>query len=179
MNHIRANYEEVGPGLPRKHDFTRSESENWRCSRDDQNDVARATVWREHPDQQQPPALQQRRRFPFDAREDERGYRQPRSGGGSLEDERDSLPEWCLEDAEEETGTFDSSGAFLSLKKASKEPILEEAELDFRPLEECDEGLEEEDSQPPETKETQNGAKREADRKEGRLFILQLSNLYN
>ena len=34
---VRANYEEVGPVLPRKHDFTRSESENWRCSRDDQN----------------------------------------------------------------------------------------------------------------------------------------------
>ncbi|KAJ3594407.1 hypothetical protein NHX12_003714 [Muraenolepis orangiensis] len=122
LNHIRANYEEVGPGPPRKHDFTRSESENWRCARDEQN------------------------------------------GSGSMEDERDSLPEWCLEDAEEETGTFDSSGAFLSLKKASKERILEEAELDFRPLEECDE---EEDGQPPETKETQHEAKREADRKEG------------
>jgi len=57
----------------------------------------------------------------------------------------------------------------LCVQKASKGPILEEAELDFRPLEECDEGLEEEDVQPPETKETQNEAKREADRKEGRL----------
>ena len=57
----------------------------------------------------------------------------------------------------------------LCCQKASKEPILEEAELDFRPLEECDEGLEEEDSQPPETKETQNGAKREGDRKEGQI----------
>ena len=55
----------------------------------------------------------------------------------------------------------------LGCQKASKEPILEEAELDFRPLEECDEGLEEEDSQPPETKEIQNGAKRETDRKDG------------
>jgi len=68
----------------------------------------RSAGWREHPDQ--------RRRFPFDAREDERGFRRPRSGSGSLEDERDSLPEWCLEDADEEAGTFDSSGAFLSLK---------------------------------------------------------------
>lgn len=33
-----------------------------------------------------------------------------------MDDDRDSLPEWCLEDAEEEMGTFDSSGAFLSLK---------------------------------------------------------------
>lgn len=43
-------------------------------------------------------------------------FRRPRSTSGSMEDERDSLPEWCLEDAEEETGTFDSSGAFLPLK---------------------------------------------------------------
>ncbi|KAF0046942.1 hypothetical protein F2P81_000575 [Scophthalmus maximus] len=176
---VRVNYEDSVPGLPRKHDFTRSESENWRSSRDDQNgeddwvrlegcrwdsdrwcppspDAPRSAGWRELPDQ--------RRRFPFDAREDERGYRRPRSGSGSLEDERDSLPEWCLEDADEEAGTFDSSGAFLSLKKASKEPILEEAELDFKPLDECEEGLEEDGRQPKETKETE--AKREVDRKE-------------
>lgn len=71
-------------------------------------DGPRSAGWRDHPDQ--------RRRFPFDAREDERGYRRPRSGSSSMDDERDSLPEWCLEDAEEEAGTFDSSGAFLSLK---------------------------------------------------------------
>lgn len=72
-------------------------------------DGPRSAGWREHPDQ--------RRRFPFDSRDEERaGYRRPRSGSGSVEEERDSLPEWCLEDAEEETGTFDSSGAFLSLK---------------------------------------------------------------
>ncbi|KAM7400621.1 hypothetical protein PAMA_005017 [Pampus argenteus] len=183
MNHIRNNYDDGVTGLPRKHDFTRSESENWRTSRDDQNgeddeggwrlagsrrdsdrwcppspDGPRSAGWREHPDQ--------RRRFPFDAREDERGYRRPRSGSGSLDDERDSLPEWCLEDADEEAGTFDSSGAFLSLKKASKEPILEETELEFRPLEECEEGLEEEDSHPKETKETETEAKRDVNRKE-------------
>ncbi|XP_053739946.1 GRB10-interacting GYF protein 2 isoform X3 [Synchiropus splendidus] len=178
MNHVRGNYEDGGTGLPRKHDFTRSESENWRMSRDDQNgeddeggwrlagsrrDSDRwcppsPAGWREHPDQ--------RRRFPFDAREDERGYRRPRSGSGSLEDERDSLPEWCLEDTDEEAGTFDSSGAFLSLKKASKEPILEEAELEFKPLEECDEGLEEEDTQPKQTKDSETNAKRECERKE-------------
>ncbi|XP_041848117.1 GRB10-interacting GYF protein 2 isoform X1 [Melanotaenia boesemani] len=158
INHIRGNYEDGGTGLPRKHDFTRSESENWRTSRDDQNDGPRSAGWREHPDQ--------RRRFPFDAREDERGYRRPRSGSGSLEDERDSLPEWCLEDADEEAGTFDSSGAFHSLKKASKEPILEEAELDFKPLEECEEGLEDEDGPPKETKETEKESIRDADRRE-------------
>ena len=37
LSAVRANYEEVGTGLPRKHDFTRSESENWRTTRDDQN----------------------------------------------------------------------------------------------------------------------------------------------
>lgn len=42
---------------------------------------------------------------------------------------------------------------------------MEEAELDFRPLEECEEGLEEEDSQPKETKETEAEAKRDVDRK--------------
>ncbi|XP_041697844.2 GRB10-interacting GYF protein 2 isoform X3 [Coregonus clupeaformis] len=194
MNHIRANYEEVGTGmggLPvRKHDFTRSESENWRTSRDEVNgedgdeggwrlagaprrdsdrwcppspDGLRSAGRREaHPGEQP-----RQRRFPFDAREDERGYRRPRSGSGSLEEDGGSLPEWCLEDAEEETGTFDSSGAFLSLKvrKAPKEPILEEAELDFRPLEECDEGLEE-DRQPRETKDSDGEARREPDRKQ-------------
>ncbi|XP_037644092.1 GRB10-interacting GYF protein 2 isoform X9 [Sebastes umbrosus] len=149
MNHIRGNYEDGVTGLPRKTDFTRSESENWRSA---QNDGPRSAGWREYPDQ--------RRRFPFDAREDERGYRRPRSGSGSLDDERDSLPEWCLEDADEEAGTFDSSGAFLSLKKASKEPILEEGELDFKPLEECEEGLEEDDCQPRETKEMETEAER-------------------
>ncbi|XP_061588295.1 GRB10-interacting GYF protein 2 isoform X3 [Cololabis saira] len=157
INHIRGNYEDVGTTLQRKHDFTRSESENWRSSRDDQNDGPRS-AWREYPDQ--------RRRLPFDAREDERGYRRPRSGSGSLEEERDSLPEWCLEDADEEAGTFDSSGAFLSLKKSSKEPIPEEAELDFKPLEECEEDLEEDDSPHKETKDTEKEAKREADRKD-------------
>ena len=76
------------------------------------SDGLRSAVRREvHPGEQP-----RQRRFPFDAREDERGYRRPRSGSGSLEEDGSSLPEWCLEDAEEETGTFDSSGAFLSLK---------------------------------------------------------------
>uniref|UniRef100_A0A8C8JJ02 GYF domain-containing protein n=1 Tax=Oncorhynchus tshawytscha TaxID=74940 RepID=A0A8C8JJ02_ONCTS len=196
---VRANYEEVGTsvgGLPvRKHDFTRSESENWRTSRDEVNgedgeeggwrlagalacalrwdsdrwcppspDGPRSAGWREaHPGEQP-----RQRRLPFDAREDERGYRHPPSASGSLEEDGGgSLPEWCLEDAEEETGTFDSSGAFLSLKvrKAPKEPILEEAELDFRPLEECDEGLEE-DGHPRETKDTDGEARREPIRKQ-------------
>lgn len=58
----------------------------------------------------------------------------------------------------------------MYFQKSSKEPILEEAELDFRPLEECEEGLEEEeeeDIQPKETKEMEPEDKREEDRKEG------------
>lgn len=53
----------------------------------------------------------------------------------------------------------------LCYQKASKEPILEEAELDFRPLEECEEALEEEDIQTKETKEPEAEAKRDKDRK--------------
>ncbi|XP_052403632.1 GRB10-interacting GYF protein 2 isoform X2 [Carassius gibelio] len=189
LNHIRANYEDSGAGNARKHEFIRSESDNWRTFRDEQNgedddggwrlagsrrenerwcppspDGLRSAGWREHPDQ--------RRRLPFDSRGEDGSYRRPRSGSGSVEEERDSLPEWCLEDAEEETGTFDSSGAFLSLKvraleKAPKEPILEEAELDFRPLEENEECTEKDDSESEQTKDTDTGGGCESDRNEG------------
>lgn len=50
----------------------------------------------------------------------------------------------------------------MFIQKASKEPILEEAELDFKPLEEGEESLEEEDSLPKETKEVETEAKKEA-----------------
>ncbi|XP_056599263.1 GRB10-interacting GYF protein 2 isoform X4 [Triplophysa dalaica] len=181
VNHIRANYEDVA-GNTRKQEFTR---ENWRMSRDEQNgedddagwriagsrrenerwcppspDGPRSAGWREHPDQ--------RRRFPFDSRDEERsGYRRAQSGNGSVEEERDSLPEWCLEDAEEETGTFDSSGAFLSLKKAPKEPILEEAELDFRPLEESEEYAERDESESEQTKDADMDTRQEGERSDG------------
>ncbi|KAB1278914.1 GRB10-interacting GYF protein 2 [Camelus dromedarius] len=99
--------------------------------------------------------MERRRRFEFDFRDrdDERGYRRVRSGSGSIDDDRDSLPEWCLEDAEEEMGTFDSSGAFLSLKKVQKEPIPEEQEMDFRPVEEGEECSDSEGSHNEEAKE--------------------------
>uniref|UniRef100_A0A672PTH8 GYF domain-containing protein n=1 Tax=Sinocyclocheilus grahami TaxID=75366 RepID=A0A672PTH8_SINGR len=186
---VRPSYEDAGAGTARKNEFIRSESDNWRMSRDEQNgeddeggwriagsrrdnerwcppspDGPRPAGRREHPDQ--------RRRFPFDSRGEDGGYRRPQSGSGSLEEERDSLPEWCLEDAEEETGTFDSSGAFLSLKvrvleKAPKEPILEEAELDFRPLEENEECTEKDDSESEQTKDTDTeSSRRESDRNE-------------
>ncbi|XP_068136781.1 GRB10-interacting GYF protein 2 isoform X3 [Hyperolius riggenbachi] len=122
----------------------RREGERWRSH---SPDGVRGPGWREHPDR--------RRRFDFDIRErdDERGYRRTRSGSGGAEDERDSLPEWCLEDAEDETGTFDSSGAFLPSKKVQKEPIPEEQELDFRPSVEDEERSESDESISEEAKE--------------------------
>lgn len=59
----------------------------------------------------------------------------------------------------------------LFIQKASKEPILEEAELDFKPLEECEESLEEEDGQPKETKEAETEAKKEAAHKGLKSFL--------
>lgn len=43
---VRGNYEDGGTVLPRKHDFTRAESENWRSSRDDQNGEEDEGGWR-------------------------------------------------------------------------------------------------------------------------------------
>ncbi|XP_017581721.1 PREDICTED: PERQ amino acid-rich with GYF domain-containing protein 2 isoform X12 [Corvus brachyrhynchos] len=170
---VRPNFEEGGTATAgRKHEFIRSESENWRIFREEQNgededggwrlagsrrdgerwrphspDGPRSAGWREH--------MERRRRFEFDFRdrEDERGYRRVRCGSGSMDDDRDSLPEWCLEDAEEEMGTFDSSGAFLSLKKVQKEPIPEEQEMDFRPVEEGEERSDSEGSHNEEAKD--------------------------
>ncbi|XP_043734921.1 GRB10-interacting GYF protein 2 isoform X3 [Cervus elaphus] len=174
----RPNFEEGGPvSAGRKHEFIRSESENWRIFREEQNgededggwrlagsrrDGERwrphSPGWREH--------MERRRRFEFDFRDrdDERGYRRVRSGSGSIDDDRDSLPEWCLEDAEEEMGTFDSSGAFLSLKKVQKEPIPEEQEMDFRPVEEGEECSDSEGSHNEEAKEPDKTNKKEAEK---------------
>ncbi|XP_075425708.1 GRB10-interacting GYF protein 2 isoform X10 [Ascaphus truei] len=123
-------------------------------------------VWREHPER--------RRRFDFDfrEREDERGYRRTRSGSGSAEDERDSLPEWCLEDAEDETGTFDSSGAFLPSKKVQKESIPEEQELDFRPSMEGGEHSDTDRNHTEEAKETERSQPGERVRETGRSDIV-------
>ncbi|XP_077613970.1 GRB10-interacting GYF protein 2 isoform X2 [Crocuta crocuta] len=180
----RPNFEEGGPtSVGRKHEFIRSESENWRIFREEQNgededggwrlagsrrdgerwrphspDGPRSAGWREH--------VERRRRFEFDFRDrdDERGYRRVRSGSGSMDDDRDSLPEWCLDDAEEEMGTFDSSGAFLSLKKVQKEPIPEEQEMDFRPVEEGGECSDSESSHNEEAKEPDKTNRKEGEK---------------
>ncbi|XP_069721119.1 GRB10-interacting GYF protein 2 isoform X11 [Phaenicophaeus curvirostris] len=181
---VRPNFEEGGTApTGRKHEFIRSESENWRIFREEQNgedddggwrlagsrrdgerwrphspDGPRSAGWREH--------MERRRRFEFDFRErdDERGYRRVRCGSGSMDDDRDSLPEWCLEDAEEEMGTFDSSGAFLSLKKVQKEPIPEEQEMDFRPVEEGEERSDSEGSHNEEAKDHEKTTKKEGEK---------------
>ncbi|XP_054691754.1 GRB10-interacting GYF protein 2 isoform X11 [Grus americana] len=181
---VRPNFEEGGTATTgRKHEFIRSESENWRIFREEQNgedddggwrlagsrrdgerwrphspDGPRSAGWREH--------MERRRRFEFDFRErdDERGYRRVRCGSGSMDDDRDSLPEWCLEDAEEEMGTFDSSGAFLSLKKVQKEPIPEEQEMDFRPVEEGEERSDSEGSHNEEAKDHEKTTKKEGEK---------------
>ncbi|KAM6258674.1 GRB10-interacting GYF protein 2 isoform X9 [Aptenodytes patagonicus] len=181
---VRPNFEEGGTATTgRKHEFIRSESENWRIFREEQNgedddggwrlagsrrdgerwrphspDGPRSAGWREH--------MERRRRFEFDFRErdDERGYRRVRCGSGSMDDDRDSLPEWCLEDAEEEMGTFDSSGAFLSLKKVQKEPIPEEQEMDFRPVEEGEERSDSEGSHHEEAKDHEKTTKKEGEK---------------
>ncbi|XP_072428945.1 GRB10-interacting GYF protein 2 isoform X2 [Chiloscyllium punctatum] len=171
----RPSFEEMGSST-RKHEFTRSESENWRVSRDEQNGDDDDGGWRlagprREGDRWQPHSpgwrepTERRRRFDFEYRDkdDERGHRRVRSGSGSVDDEKDSLPEWCLEDAEEEMGTFDSSGAFLSLKKAPKEPIPEEQELDFKQLEDGEERSNSEDSEKEEAKEPDKRTKEKTD----------------
>ncbi|XP_062994518.1 GRB10-interacting GYF protein 1 isoform X2 [Elgaria multicarinata webbii] len=148
----------AGPGGSwRQSGGPRRESERWRSASPDGG--PRSAGWREHGGDGR------RRKFDFDFRERED---EPRSGSGrrhrhnsdSFEEDKDGLPEWCLEDEEEEMGTFDSSGAFMSLKKSPKEPIPEEQELSFQPLQEEEEEEEEEaaaeaeeDQEPPEAKE--------------------------
>nr|AAK28827.1 PERQ1 [Mus musculus] len=167
---VRSGFEEGGAG-PRK-EHARSDSENWRSLREEQEDDGswrlgagprrdgdrwrstspdggpRSAGWREHGER--------RRKFDFDLRGERGGCGEEdgRVGGGNshlrrcrgldgFEDDKDGLPEWCLEDEDEEMGTFDASGAFLPLKKGPKEAIPEEQELDFRGLEEEEEEEEE------------------------------------
>ncbi|KAF7236774.1 GRB10-interacting GYF protein 1 [Varanus komodoensis] len=145
--------EESSAGVPgpggswRQGGGPRRESERWRSASPDGG--PRSAGWREHGGEGR------RRKFDFDFREREdepRSGRRHRHNSDSFEDDKDGLPEWCLEDEEEEMGTFDSSGAFMSLKKSPKEPLPEEQDLSFQPLQEEEEEEEEEEC-PPEAKE--------------------------
>ncbi|XP_043926525.1 GRB10-interacting GYF protein 2 isoform X3 [Protopterus annectens] len=154
----RVGFEDNGTVAGKKHEYIRSESENWRLTRDEQNgededgsrriaasrrqegekwrpsspgtetNGPRSAGWRE--------GVDRRRRFDFEFRERDEEKASNRTNSGSVDDDRECLPEWCLEDSGREMGTFDSSGAFLSLKKSSKEPIPEEQEMEFRAVEE-------------------------------------------
>ncbi|KAM3822042.1 GRB10-interacting GYF protein 1 isoform 2-T2 [Vipera latastei] len=134
-------------GSWRQSGVSRRESERWRSASPDGG--PRSAGWREHGGDGR------RRKFDFDFREREeelppRGGRRHRQSSESFEEEKDGLPEWCLEDETEEMGTFDSSGAFMSLKKGPKELVLEEQELSFQPLPEEEEEEEEEEERPEE-----------------------------
>lgn len=149
---LREEQEEEEEGSWRLGAGPRRDGDRWRCTSPDGG--PRSAGWREHGER--------RRKFEFDLRGGDRGScseEEGRGGGGAshlrrgrgpdgFEDDKDGLPEWCLDDEEEEMGTFDASGAFLPLKKGPKEPIPEEQELDFQGLEEEEEepseGLEEE-----------------------------------
>ncbi|XP_029974653.1 GRB10-interacting GYF protein 1-like isoform X3 [Salarias fasciatus] len=151
----RPGFEEAGgPGGPGRKEYTRADSDNWRTLREEQEEDEgepgsnwrlagprrddggpRSAGWRDH----NGPGESRRRKFDFDFRDSEghSGGRR-RAGSDGLEDDRDGLPEWCTDEEDGDLGTFDSSGAFMPLKKGGKETILEE-ELDFKGIEEEDE----------------------------------------
>ncbi|KAM5170579.1 GRB10-interacting GYF protein 1-like [Mantella aurantiaca] len=160
---VRVGFEEAATS---RKEFARSDSDNWRTLRDGQEEDEdgnwrlsvsrrddrwrstspgaaaegpRSAGWREHGER--------RRKFDFEAVREEGGTAQRggRGSDGAHDDERDGLPEWCMEDEDDEMGTFDSSGAFLSFKKSPKETIMEEQELEFQGVEDDDEEEEEEE----------------------------------
>ncbi|XP_051540014.1 GRB10-interacting GYF protein 1-like isoform X2 [Myxocyprinus asiaticus] len=147
----RGGFEEGGT-VGRK-DYARSDSDNWRTLREEQEDddgtepggswrIAggrrddggpRSAGWREHGS-----GDGRRRKFDFDFRDGESVRRRAGSEGG--EEDRDGLPEWCTDEEEGEMGTFDSSGAFMCIKKNPRDAIPEDQELEFEALEEEEEG---------------------------------------
>ncbi|XP_054609018.1 GRB10-interacting GYF protein 1 isoform X2 [Dunckerocampus dactyliophorus] len=149
----RPGFEE-GPVGPGRKEYTRADSDNWRTLREEQeaeegepgtnwrlagprrdDGGPRSAGWRDHVG----PGESRRRKFDFDFRDSEghSGGRR-RAGSDGLEDDRDGLPEWCTDEEDGEMGTFDSSGAFMPMKKGGKDTILEE-ELEFKGIEEEEE----------------------------------------
>ncbi|XP_073770772.1 GRB10-interacting GYF protein 1 isoform X4 [Danio rerio] len=156
----RGGFEDSG-AVGRK-DYARSDSDNWRTLREEQEEEEaaaepggswriaggrrddggpRSAGWREHISGEG-----RRRKFDFDFRDGEGGRRRAGSEGG--EEERDGLPEWCTDEEEGEMGTFDSSGAFMCIKKNSRDAILEDQELEFEALEEEEECCQEKKDSP-------------------------------
>ncbi|KAJ4949448.1 hypothetical protein JOQ06_020963 [Pogonophryne albipinna] len=142
----RPGFEEpVVPVVPGRKDFTRAD----RVRRDDGG--PRSAGWREHTG----PGEGRRRKFDFDFR-DADGH-----GGGRRReglDDGDGLPEWCTDEEDGEMGTFDSSGAFMALKKGDKDIILEE-EFDFK-------GIEDEEDEEFYADMERNSAEEDKERKE-------------
>nr|XP_057923630.1 GRB10-interacting GYF protein 1 isoform X2 [Doryrhamphus excisus] len=149
----RPGFEE-GPVGPGRKEYTRADSDNWRTLREEQeaeegepgtnwrqagprrdDGGPRSAGWRDHAG----PGESRRRKFDFDFRDSEgHGGGRRRAGSEGLEDDRDGLPEWCTDEEDGEMGTFDSSGAFMPMKKGGKDAILEE-ELEFKGIEEEEE----------------------------------------
>ncbi|KAM9312903.1 LOW QUALITY PROTEIN: GRB10-interacting GYF protein 1 [Gastrophryne carolinensis] len=159
---VRVGFEE-SVSASRK-EFARSDSDNWRTLRDGQEEDdennwrlstsrrderwrsnspggstegPRSAGWRDH---------DRRRKFDFEAVREEGGpghRRGERASDNAHEDDRDGLPEWCMEDEDDEMGTFDATGAFLMFKKSPKETIMEEQEFEFQGVEEEEEEQEE------------------------------------
>lgn len=150
----RPGFEETGgPGGTGRKEYTRADSDNWRTLREEQEEDEgepgsnwrlagsrrddggpRSAGWRDHSG----PGEGRRRKFDFDFRDsDGHGGGRRRAGSDGLEDDRDGLPEWCTDEEDGEMGTFDSSGAFMPMKKSGKETILEEFE--FKGIEEEEE----------------------------------------
>lgn len=77
------------------------------------NGFLRFSGWRDNGG----PGEGRRRKIDFDFRDSD-GHGGGRRHGGSegLEDDRDGLPEWCTDEEDPEMGTFDSSGAFMTMK---------------------------------------------------------------
>ncbi|XP_077098934.1 GRB10-interacting GYF protein 1 isoform X5 [Siphateles boraxobius] len=155
----RGGFEEGG-AVSRK-DYTRSDSDNWRTLREEaeeddgtepggswriagcrrEDGGPRSAGWRDHAS-----GDGRRRKFDFDFRDGDGGRRRAGSEGG--EDDRDGLPEWCTDEEEGEMGTFDSSGAFIGIKKSSRDAIPEDQELEFEALEEEEENSQEKTDSP-------------------------------
>uniref|UniRef100_A0A8C7RHV4 GRB10 interacting GYF protein 1b n=1 Tax=Oncorhynchus mykiss TaxID=8022 RepID=A0A8C7RHV4_ONCMY len=143
---VRPGFEEAGP--PGRKDSWRADSDNWRTLREEEEEAAAAAggeqpAWRVAGSRRDDSLNNTdggprsagwrdrggRRKFEFEFRDGE---------GPRRESDRDGLPEWCTDEEDGEMGTFDSSGAFMCIKKDCKDTITEE-DLEFEALEEEEE----------------------------------------
>ncbi|KAK7125885.1 hypothetical protein R3I93_021303 [Phoxinus phoxinus] len=172
----RGGFEEGG-AVSRK-DYTRSDSDNWRTLREEAEEEdgtepggswritggrredggPRSAGWRDYASGEG-----RRRKFDFDFRDGEGGRKRSGSEGG--EEDRDGLPEWCTDEEEGEMGTFDSSGAFMCIKKSSRDAIPEDQELEFEALEEEEESSHKTDCPADKPEECEATAVWDGDRK--------------